>query len=564
MVSSMAASKTVPSTAEATPSPVIVRNFNKGLMLLRSAPLPPVVPPVPRRQIHPPKLCLLPSATPPRNGILFSVLVHSGVIPMLLVLPIAGPTRAFTAADNYRDYDHPLNIQPIFLPLLPKTAGADLRAVGNRGAAATTESAEVRLKPDYAGPQEIVSNPPNAIKGVQTIRRPDLINPPNLSFPLRLPSQVVLPARAIPLPSSPRLAHPLAPPTKQRSASRAEEPLIQNQVLAVDTLGLSVVPAAPQSPTTTNSDPKLSAGSGTTGGDVARKSVVVVDALSVPPDVASAIPDAQLASEFFVGPRTDTATPSPALRSDQNDAGRSAGRENLSHLNAKNGAGRGTEHSNEPPRTNAGAGSADSARNVAVRTESHGDSLTAAPSKSLQDITISGGILGRDGRAPATSSPSGASYGITIISGGNSGGASRDLGVFARTDTVYTVYIPMSDTGGGSDWSMQYASMSSARSVSSNALLTPPVVLKKVLAAVPRSSLYTSPNPVFVTGTIEENGKIQALRALRGMDAKAQAAVTSLSQWKFQAAQLEGKPVPCRILIGVNVVAIEEVGNQQP
>src|ERR1051326_1278339 len=47
-----------------------------------------------------------------------------------------------------------------------------------------------KTKAVYAGPQEIISNPPDAINVVQTIRSPDLVTPPKLKFPIRVQSMV--------------------------------------------------------------------------------------------------------------------------------------------------------------------------------------------------------------------------------------------------------------------------------------------------------------------------------------------------------------------------------------
>jgi len=180
----------------------------------------------------------------------------------------------------------------------------------------------------------------------------------------------------------------------------------------------------------------------------------------------------------------------------------------------------------------------------------------------LPGISISGDMLGSSGPAAATSPIPHGSYALTIISGGSSGGASRDLGVFSRTDTVYTVYIPMTDAGGGPDWSMQYALISPAPAGNglSNGLLTPPVVLKKVQATVPKTGLTANSGLVFVTGIIDENGKLAASRAIRALDGRARSALNALAQWQFLAAQLNGKQVACKVLIGVSVLPTEEVG----
>jgi hypothetical protein len=134
--------------------------------------------------------------------------------------------------------------------------------------------------------------------------------------------------------------------------------------------------------------------------------------------------------------------------------------------------------------------------------------------------------------------------------------------VFSRGDTVYTVYIPMTDAGGGPDWPMQYALMSPAQARSGllNGLLTPPVVITKKPAMAPKSELIANSGPVFVTGIIDENGKLQALRAMRALDCRTRAAVNALAQWEFLAAQLGGKPVAIKVLIGVSVLSAEGVG----
>jgi len=180
----------------------------------------------------------------------------------------------------------------------------------------------------------------------------------------------------------------------------------------------------------------------------------------------------------------------------------------------------------------------------------------AAGAKSLPGISVSGGAARSKGGLVATVPAARGSYGLTIISGGNNGGASRDLGVFVRTDTVYTVYIPMNDAGGGRDWSMQYTLMTSepALNAASHGLLTPPLVIKKVQARSPMADPPANGGAVFVTGIINENGKLQNVRAIRAADTRAPAAVNALADWEFEPARLNGNAVACKVLIGVYVI----------
>jgi hypothetical protein len=170
-------------------------------------------------------------------------------------------------------------------------------------------------------------------------------------------------------------------------------------------------------------------------------------------------------------------------------------------------------------------------------------------------ISISGGVPGRNGAAITRALPLRRSYGITIIAGGSSGGASRDTGVFDRNETVFSVAIPMADAGGGPDWPMQYALLKPAQS---SALLVPPFVQKKVGATMARAEMGGDSGPVFVSGIIDETGQLQSLRTIRAQDSRSQPALHALQQWTFLPAQLDGNPVACKVLIGVTVIAAEQ------
>lgn len=135
-----------------------------------------------------------------------------------------------------------------------------------------------------------------------------------------------------------------------------------------------------------------------------------------------------------------------------------------------------------------------------------------------------------------------------MISAGNNGGPSRDLGAFSRDETVYTVFVPMGDVGGGADWSMQYALPGA---VNNRGLLTPPFPTKKVKAERSASDSGLDSSPVFVAGTIDAEGNLQNLRASRMSDQRSQTAIGVLEQWKFTPAKLDGKAVEAKVLIGV-------------
>jgi hypothetical protein len=94
-------------------------------------------------------------------------------------------------------------------------------------------------------------------------------------------------------------------------------------------------------------------------------------------------------------------------------------------------------------------------------------------------------------------------------------------------------------------------------------LLAPPEPVKKVQATGRKADIAASSGPVFVAGIIDDNGKLQGLRAIRVLDARAECALKALAQWVFLPAQLDGKPVASRVLIGVTVLPTEEAAKRQ-
>jgi hypothetical protein len=580
MLNSRLASMQLPPVIEPAAPAVIVQNFRKGLLLVRTD-AEPVAPPVPvtviiQTQIRTPKLVQLPPTVTPRKWLFLSALLHTATAAMAISVPILFPAWFVSVPSAAADLDYDVEYQPVLLPILPTMApagaGAKIEHGSRQKAYDTAETLPTGARPtanqptpDYAGPQLIVSNPSDSTKGVQTIRRPDLAVPPKLKYPLRLPSVVMLPTPATPALVAPRLERPVSPNPEALSPFRPMESLVPTPALPVVARPkLSLDPAKPVLPKTkVTSAPNLPVlAAAADPGLSTAKGLVVINAVSIPPQPVPLIPDAELASRFVVGPSGGTtgvmAAASEATRG--NPAGPSNARENLPHPGGGNGTGTRVDASDP----HAGVASPDSSSSVGPRLGSAAGTAAgaAAGNKGLPGISISGGTPGRSGRTVATNSIPRASYGLTVISGGSSGGATRDLGVFSRSDTVYTVYIPMTDAGGGPDWPMQYAVMNPAQARSGllNGLLTPPAVLKKNPAMAPKTELGANSGPVFVTGIVDDNGKLGALRAVRAADGRAQFALDALEQWEFMAAQLDGKAVACKVLIGITVMPAEEVG----
>jgi hypothetical protein len=80
---------------------------------------------------------------------------------------------------------------------------------------------------------------------------------------------------------------------------------------------------------------------------------------------------------------------------------------------------------------------------------------------------------------------------------------------------------------------------------------------KKVVATIKSSSLSAEADPIFVTAVIDENGKLQSLKSIRAQNPRSQVALRALAQWEFLPAQLDGKPVASKILLGIAVIVVE-------
>lgn len=570
MLNSKAISAHVPSAIE--PAEEIVRHFNRGLAHLRSAgqPFPPL-PIVGRPQVRAPQIALLPARRVPQNGLLLSTLLHSALIPLLLsvrifVAPLS-ETIAYSAPDSQSD----VVTQPIFLPIhaAVSAAGGEVPGTGAQGPemtsalpAAADQTTFVMPKRDSAGAQQIVSNPPKATQGVQAILRRDLTEAPQLPYPLRLPSEIMLPAPAIHEPFHSTFEHPIVRPPKNSLVLEAQAFTVENPtppIVLQQPSAAAAAPVAPESSPIVEPVAKHLAATNPRETDAGQATAIVNP---VAPEPTRVIPDAELASRFLVGPQASLIAALNALRSDQKatrdvDAERS---ETSAHIDRGNGAAirqpsghadtrNGTNTTEPLPKSGSGpaAGS---------------DMAPVATSDSLPGIAISGGVSGRRGRVLPTAPILRGSYPLTIISSGSSGGPSRDFGVFARSDTVYTVYIPMADLGAGPDWPIQYALIGPAHNSSSSALLTPPVVLKKIQAVTTDTKLNPYSEPIFIAGIIDESGRLQSLRAVHSADPRARTAVAALAQWEFSAAQLDGEPVAAKVLVGVTVIAAGNVGKQ--
>ena len=160
---------------------------------------------------------------------------------------------------------------------------------------------------------------------------------------------------------------------------------------------------------------------------------------------------------------------------------------------------------------------------------------------------------------PAPSKPpaedqEGASYGITIISTGNSGGGVGDFGVF-HDEAVFTVYLNPAKAADDPAplWPLQYAVLDTAGVPLQD--LLPPFAVKKQTPVWPPDLLtrYRG-QEIVVYAIIDAEGKMQHPKALQSPNARlSEVLLAVLEQWLFRPATMNGKPVAVKAVLGVPI-----------
>ena len=146
---------------------------------------------------------------------------------------------------------------------------------------------------------------------------------------------------------------------------------------------------------------------------------------------------------------------------------------------------------------------------------------------------------------------------MTISSTADSGGGLPDVGAFAH-EKVYTVYLDMRENTAehAPSWTLQYARLRSAAEAAagnSAEALTPPFPMTKELPRLNSELIRTYlRNVVVVYGVMDTQGGLQRLSVRQSPDERLNASIlAALAHWKFQPAQLNGQPVPLKVLIGI-------------
>jgi hypothetical protein len=448
----------------------------------------------------------------------------------------------------------------------------------------------------YQGPQVIVSNPAHPDNFVQTIRQPDLPAPKKLPAPLNIPPMVsIAPAKPVlapqpPQPETPQEAAPVKAVAVLALSLPQELPKVDAPKLPLPTSNAQNVLNAVASAPVPAKMPKFAAAAPTAAEVNGTQNILVVNALPLPNIKPSALPRGELNGAFTVSPtgRTSAAGSagggttakgapgvgsatgvgsSPSSGTGINPAGGTGeGKGNLAGAGAGtaagtgvgNGAGNGNSNGSNLAGNGSGTGTGHGSG-------SGGSANTGTGTSPFPSIMIQGGSGGSGSRASNRVTPTGKpqnSYGITIVASGASGGGFKDYGIF-KEGASYTVYVDMADAGLRSSWTMQYAmdlhsSDPSDPPPQPNGVLVPPFALTKTIPHfTAEESRRSRGGTILVFGVIDAKGKWETLRVMHTPDPGLnKALLDALTKWTFQPAQLDGSPVPVKLLLGVVVNSI--------
>ncbi|HUJ95859.1 MAG TPA: hypothetical protein VLW84_11385, partial [Terriglobales bacterium] len=201
--------------------------------------------------------------------------------------------------------------------------------------------------------------------------------------------------------------------------------------------------------------------------------------------------------------------------------------------NGRGSAGEGAGRSGHGAGTGAGAGS-------------------GAGTGSFPGITIQGGEGNEGTESHGFTVAQQTPYQMTIVATASSGGGLPDFGVF-ENERVYTVYIPMQRTPQEADptWTLQYALESQTGSDDGQLVAPTPVMREWPQIPAELAKAY-SQQQVVIYAVLGTDGKLTHISVKQTPDAQVSTPIEkALAKWVFRPAQLDNKPVPVKILVGV-------------
>ena len=451
----------------------------------------------------------------------------------------------------------------------------------------------------YPGPRPLVSNPPQATPGIQTILQPSLENLP------RLRRDVPLPDIVQPPPAVADVGHE-QPPMVVKSGrlslrSPAETPIAAPKItlpVAPDSKIANLVEWKPQVPQKTVPDPVENSEISSVRKD--QKGLLVLNAIPPPPDMTSKIPRGEARAQFAVSPAEATVIAEPAagtksggplsmaagsgsradIPSGDALAEVAAGGDGAKHGSAGSGTGSGGRYGSSKgsglnsQSTASGTGRGTSAGSAAgtgsatgsATGQGSGTGAGSAPGGGgFPGIAIQGGRYGNTGNMQAkVEARRQISYNMNIVSTASSGGGLPELGVF-QNEKVYTVYLDMraNDEDPTPSWTLQYAVLQPAAGDPGvpvghiQGTPTPPYAMLKVVPEfTPELVRKCARRLIVASATMDVSGKLDQVSVRQSPESQLVGPlVEALKHWVFEPAQIDGRPVALKILLGIRLGA---------
>jgi hypothetical protein len=562
-----------------------------------------VAPPVKRPPPAPLSFTEIGHGYPTQRSLLVSVLSHVLVLAALayygrlaFLHPVdISPNTSVTTA---------LLQKPFYLPVLGGGSEGEGKKGGGSGSDADLSSGvRARSKRGFAypGAQPLVSDPPQATLGIQTILQPELKNPtrlhtfiplPNIARPAAVevpepPKQVLKviagevrlkPSTDAPV-AAPKITLPVAT-TSQPPTLDASQPIMP-----------ALLPTKPPVPSVAEIP--------TTSVPRDQKGLLVLNAIAPPADVPTKIPQAESRSLFAVTPQEATVIAEPGAGSKSgNTPSKATGVGTPADVasgdaladapaggSSRNAGGSGTGSGGKYG-TSSGSGLSVSGDGTATgrgtsaaigigagvgKTPGSGTGGgSAAGTGGFPGMTIAGGRYGNDGSGAhgggvgaSVESRRPSSYNMTITSTASSGGGLQDFGVF-ENQKVYTVYLDMrsSDEDTAPSWTLQYAvEQPSAADVASGnpsrikGTPTPPyAMLKEIPELSHELAAKYGHRLIVISAIMNTTGKLEQISVKQTPDAQLNAAFTeALTNWNFQPSAIDGKAVALKVLFGIRL-----------
>ena len=147
---------------------------------------------------------------------------------------------------------------------------------------------------------------------------------------------------------------------------------------------------------------------------------------------------------------------------------------------------------------------------------------------------------------------------MTVVSTASSGGGLEDFGVFAD-QRIFTVYIPMKRSPEEEDptWTLQYGLLNDdSGSVSGDQqVLAPSPVMRDWPQTPPDLEKKYSHRQVVIYAVVSKEGKVSEVAVKQTPDRRVSDPIAhAFAKWVFRPAQLNGRPVAVKVLIGIPLV----------